>query len=87
MIVETWKTTYPTVAAVKDASIETVSAWLLHLPSAQTDVEHTVRRRLQARVNVHLAERHPEVYDSMQNIRDAMGKAGIKVPGNIYSPE
>lgn len=46
-----WRKIYPTMEAVQAANLDTVATWLEHLPAAQTDVERTVRRRLQARLD------------------------------------
>ena len=41
-----WRTTYPTVATVSKASLESLTIWRNELPKPQTDVQKTVARRI-----------------------------------------
>ena len=44
-----WQTTYPSLATVSEASVETLTTWIESLPAPQTDVQRTVLRRLALR--------------------------------------
>jgi hypothetical protein len=85
--VQSWKHTYPTVAQVKAAHVDTCVAWLEHLPPAETDVQHTVQRRLRQRIDEGIKQQSPAAFESIEKIRNLMKKAGLKMPGNFYSPE
>jgi hypothetical protein len=71
-------TTYPTVAALQAANFDTLCAWCDNLPPPQTDVEHTVHRRLfkqRAQVAGQTLRRdHPEVADKLSNLHDLLRK-------------
>lgn len=79
-----WKTTYPALATVMVASLETLQTWLTSLPAPQTDVERTVMRRLLARrdelLRQQVRERAPDIAAKFNDIIDKMERAGIKSP-------
>lgn len=52
-----WRTTYPTVATVSEASLESLTIWRNELPKPQTDVQKTVARRIATRHRNLIAER------------------------------
>lgn len=85
MKVEPWMTQYPTVATVAEAGFATLLAWREHLPAAQTDVERTVRRRIQARIQVvglrDIRRECPEAADNFEKINALFEKVtGMKAP-------
>lgn len=84
---EPWMSTYPTVAAVQAAHINTLCAWHENLPPAQTDVERTVRRRICCAIDAHLAVEAPEVFAAIEQLRAGLAEAGITLQGNIFSPQ
>lgn len=84
-LIEVWMRTYPTVAAVQQAHIDTIAAWLDHLPPPQTDVEKTVMRRIRRRVDDYIASTNPELSNSMDKVRELCSKLGIKMPNNIFT--
>lgn len=77
-----WRTTYPPLAAVMAASFETLATWKEHLPRPQTDVEHTVARRLDVRLHVLAGERlrevAPDVAEKFNRLVDELDRLGIK---------
>ena len=80
----TWQTTYPSLATVMQASFETLDTWREKLPPPQTDVEHTVLRRLKARhhelLSAKVKETAPEIASRLNDIIDRMERMGIKSP-------
>lgn len=84
--VQSWKHTYPTIAALQEANIVTCIQWFEHLPLPQTDVEHTVYRRLMKRLVDDIKMQDPKVHAGIEKLRDTLKKAGIKVPGNLFDP-
>lgn len=78
------RTTYPTVATVMVASLDTLQTWLTSLPAPQTDVERTVMRRLKARSDElfrqQLRQQAPGIADQFNDIIDKMERAGIRSP-------
>lgn len=79
-----WKTTYPALATVMVASLETLQTWLTSLPAPQTDVERTVMRRLKVRSDElfrqELRQQAPGIADQLNDIIDRMERAGIRPP-------
>lgn len=79
-----WKTTYPTIADVAAASLETLDAWIDNLPSPQTDVDRAVSRRLRARRDELLAkevrEKAPHIADKFNEIIDRLSSLGVESP-------
>lgn len=79
-----WRTTYPCLAAVQEASFETLCTWCDHLPAPQTDVEKTVARRLRLRrdelMALQLREKAPHIADKMNDIAQLLDRLGVKAP-------
>jgi hypothetical protein len=77
-----WQKTYPTVETVMLANFETVCTWCDELPPPQTDVERTVRRRLEAQRKalgaLELRKQAPAVADRINELIDSMERLGIK---------
>ena len=82
-----WRTTYPTLAAVQVASLQTALTWDEHLPAPQTDVDRTVRRRLKLRINqltgIEIRRQAPELADQFNTILDRMRDLGIPTPPGV----
>jgi hypothetical protein len=82
-----WQTTYPTVETVMIARFETLQQWDENLPAAQTDVEHTVRRRIKRQMQVTAGQQvrssSPELADKWNKVMDDLEHV---VPGlkNIW---
>ena len=78
----TWKTEYPTLAAVKAASPETLFAWHENLPCPQTDVERTVHRRISKMchdiASSECREKAPEVADKWNELCDMLDGLGMQ---------
>ncbi len=83
----TWKTEYPTISTVKRASLQTLNTWSDNLPAPQSDVERTVRRRIEKRLFESAAkecrEKAPDIADKWNELVDKMGKMGIKTAGRM----
>lgn len=79
-----WQTTYPALATVMEASLQTLCTWCDNLPPPQTDVERTVMRRLKARrdelVATEVREKAPHIADKFNDIIDMMERLGIPSP-------
>ena len=76
-----WRTTYPTVAAINEAGLETLDTWLTSLPRPCTDVERTVYRRighLHAKLlSERLAKEAPEVAKALDALLAKVASLGI----------
>lgn len=79
-----WQSTYPDLATVMLASFETLAQWRDKLPVPQTDVERTVRRRLEVRWHElgrkELRRQEPVIADKINAVIDKMKAAGIACP-------
>jgi hypothetical protein len=79
-----WAQTYPPLAAVMQASVETLGTWCENLPAPQTDVERTVLRRLKARreelLRAQVREKAPHIAYKLNDIIDRMERMGIRSP-------
>ena len=79
-----WTKTYPSLAAVQEASFETLCTWCNNLPAPQTDVQRTVLRRLKARrdelMSKQVREKAPHIADKLNDIVDRLERLGIKSP-------
>lgn len=79
-----WKTTYPTLETVMLARFETLQQWDQNLPAPQTDVEHTVRRRLRKQMETlagqHVRHVDPALADKWNKVMDDVEKSmpGLK---------
>ncbi len=60
-----WQSTYPTLADVHAADIETCCAWLKELSAPQTDVERTIQRRLSRKA---FAAAGPEIEGKLNDL-------------------
>jgi len=73
-----WQTTYPTIAATKEANFTTLNTWIENLPAPETAVEHAVWRRLHLmrdkRAGEEVRRAAPEVADKMNEIRDLLSR-------------
>lgn len=82
-----WKTTYPTVADVKEASMDTLLEWDKHLPEPETDVQRTVQKRIERRLMEHTGnecrEKAPEIVDKWNELMGMCEKLGISNPGKM----
>lgn len=75
-----WARYYPDLGTVMRAPLQALEAWEKHLPAPQTDVERTIRRRLEKRLlelaATDFAEKHPEkaaeLIASLERISDAV---------------
>lgn len=84
---KSWEETYPSVAMVSEASAQTLHTWRERLPAPQTDVEHTVRRRIEARYidacREEVRARAPAVADKWNELMDKVdkltGKKGMRL--------
>lgn len=76
---------YPTVAEVQSADTKTLCSWVEHLPAPQTDVEHTVHRRIRRAIDATIASESPVVFEGIQKLRDALERAGVKIPDNYFT--
>lgn len=76
---------YPTLAVLQSASLETLSDWFENLPPPQTDVQHTIQRRLRKLIDEAVRRQDPKVADSIDKLREACERVGIKIPGNIFT--
>jgi len=79
-----WRRTYPCLAAVMAASLDTLATWREHLPAPQTDVERTVSRRLNRRFDEvaksELRRQAPELAAKYEDVIARLARLGIKVP-------
>lgn len=82
-----WQRTYPALATVMQANVETLCTWCDNLPPPETDVQRTVMRRLKARRDelaaTEVRNKHPEIADKFNQIADLMEKLGIKSPARM----
>ena len=83
----TWQTTYPTLAMVKATSFDTLMTWDENLPSPQTDVELTIRKRIKKRLFEKAAsecrEKAPDVADSWNDLMDKLKSMGARGTGRM----
>lgn len=67
-----WQTTYPALATIMVANLDTLQTWADNLPAPQTDVERTVHRRLIARrdeLGAQILRRdHPKIADTLDQL-------------------
>lgn len=78
-----WTREWPTVADVNAAHPDTCAAWLTNLPPPQTDVQVTIKRRLMAKVEAHLREKHPDISTKMDELYDMFERVtGTKAPSD-----
>lgn len=79
-----WQTTYPNLATVMEAGVETLCTYCDNLPPPQTDVQRTVLRRMKARrddlMATMLRAQAPDIADKLNDIIDRMERLGIKSP-------
>ncbi len=79
-----WRTTYPTMATMMEASFETLCTWLQKLPPPVNDVERAVSRRMIDRRNELLGQKvranAPEIADRFNDILERCEKLGVKTP-------
>lgn len=79
-----WQSTYPDLSTMMSASFETLATWRDNLPPPQTDVERTVRRRLELRYTelsrTEIRRQAPEVADKINAVIEKMKKLGIPRP-------
>jgi len=72
---------------VRAASFQTLDTWDNSLPSPQTDVEHTVRRRIKARLfemaGKECREKAPEIADKWNELMNKLESVGINAPGRM----
>lgn len=70
-----WAAEYPTLEMVNSAAFLTLQTWDKNLPAPQTDVERTVRRRINKQMRTRAGEevraKAPDVADRWN---DVMGK-------------
>ena len=52
-----WRTTYPSVATVSTATLESLTIWRNELPKPETAVQHTVHKRISGRHRMLIKER------------------------------
>jgi hypothetical protein len=73
-----WQTTYPALATIMVANLDTLQTWAEKLPPPQTDVERTVHRRLIARRDELgrrlLREQNPDIADKLNSLADTVEK-------------
>lgn len=83
----TWQTEYPTIATVNHAHEQTLQTWSDNLPAPQTDVERTIRKRIDAKLFEISAkvirEKAPDVADKFNEMTDLLDKMGIPNPGKM----
>ncbi len=76
-----WETTYPTLEMVNKASAQTLMTWYDKLPHPQTDVERTIKRKIEKRVfkliGPEVREAAPEVAEAWNKLSDQMKKMGL----------
>jgi ABC-type amino acid transport substrate-binding protein len=79
-----WQDTYPDLATMMLAGFETLAQWRERLPAPQTDVERTVRRRLEVRYQElgrkELRRQEPAIADRINAAIDKMKALGIACP-------
>lgn len=73
-----WKTTYPSLATVMEASFNTIHTWVENLPPPQNDVERTAARRLRKRMQDllpgELRKQSPDVADKYEALLNRINK-------------
>lgn len=83
-----WKTEYPTIATINQASFETLLTWDECLPPPQTDVERTVSRRIEKRLfdmaGSQVREKAPDIADKWNELMDAVEKVGMKAQPKMW---
>ena len=72
-----WRTTYPTMATMMEASFETLCTWLQKLPPPVNDVERAVSRRMIDRRNELLGQK---VRANAPEFADTVSTASILAP-------
>lgn len=86
--IEPWKTLYPTVGAVMESSFATLCAWHENLPPPQTDVEHTVRRRITSQMESmgleEIRKVEPVIAEKFEKIGDEFEKIFGYRPGPMF---
>lgn len=74
-------TKYPSLAEIKAAKFTELTEWQKRLPAAQTDVQRTIRRRLDLRASevagAAIRAIDPELADRFNHIIDRMDALGI----------
>lgn len=79
-----WQQTYPTLATLNEANLQTLCAWVDNLPPPQTDVERTIHRRLLLRQNElmrkEVREVAPDIADKLDDLYRRMENLGITPP-------
>lgn len=79
----TWQTTYPSLATVMDAGLQTINTWREQLPEPTTDVQRTIQRRLQQRqmdlMRLQLKTDHPEISQKFEDLQSRLTSLGIKL--------